>query len=212
MRLKGVFLMLMLFMGAINVNLLTFAEVIILKSGEKIEGELVEKTDQYIKIKLKDISSLTTYYLDEIAEFVGDVEEYPKKEEKEIVLDFSENKKDIMKLEELLRNEKYKEALSLIKQIIELEPDNPDYYAVLGLIYYYLDNFEEAVASFQKDIALKDDNLSIYLCLGIAYDSMGDTEKAKEVLVKYIECLKKESGLTEEVLIAETLLKKISEK
>lgn len=46
-----------------------FAETIILKSGRQIEGRIIEKTEQYIKIEIEGI--LLTYWLDEIERIEG---------------------------------------------------------------------------------------------------------------------------------------------
>lgn len=48
---------------------LSFAETIVLKSGRKIEGKIIEKTDQYIKINIKGIPGgmPQTFYSDEVA-------------------------------------------------------------------------------------------------------------------------------------------------
>jgi hypothetical protein len=43
-----------------------FAETIILKSGKTVEGKLIEKTNEYIKLKVGEL--ILTYYLDEIAQ------------------------------------------------------------------------------------------------------------------------------------------------
>ncbi len=44
-----------------------FADTLILKSGRRIEGKIIEQTEEYIKINIQGIS--VTYYRDEIAEF-----------------------------------------------------------------------------------------------------------------------------------------------
>src|SRR4030042_653345 len=47
-----------------------FAATIILKSGVKIESEIIEKTDEYIKINLQGV--LLKYYFDEIERIDGE--------------------------------------------------------------------------------------------------------------------------------------------
>lgn len=56
-----------------------FAETIYLKSGKIVEGKLIEKTDDYIKIDFQGVS--LTYFLDEIEAIDG------------LKLDYSNNKK-----------------------------------------------------------------------------------------------------------------------
>jgi hypothetical protein len=48
---------------------MSFAETIILKSGQTIEGKLIEKTDEYIKVDFQGI--VLTYFLDEINNIDG---------------------------------------------------------------------------------------------------------------------------------------------
>ncbi len=49
---------------------LTFAEVVVLKSGRTIEGEILEKTSGYIKINFRGVT--LTYFLDEIDSINGE--------------------------------------------------------------------------------------------------------------------------------------------
>ena len=42
-----------------------FSEIIVLKSGGEVEGKLIEKTDEYVKINFQGVELV--YYLDEIA-------------------------------------------------------------------------------------------------------------------------------------------------
>jgi len=47
----------------------SFAETLVLKSGQRIEGKIVEKTDDYIKVDFQGI--VLTYFLDEISNIDG---------------------------------------------------------------------------------------------------------------------------------------------
>jgi len=49
---------------------LVIAEAVILKSGKKLEGKILEKTDKYIKIDFDGIP--LTYYFDEIEKIEGE--------------------------------------------------------------------------------------------------------------------------------------------
>jgi len=57
-----------------------FAETIVLKSGQSVEGKLIEKTDKYIKIDFQGVP--LTYFLDEIESVKGESHQsIPRKED-----------------------------------------------------------------------------------------------------------------------------------
>jgi hypothetical protein len=53
-----------------------FGETIMLKSGQKLEGKIIEKTDKYVKIDFYNV--VLTYYVDEIAS-IGEKPDAPTK-------------------------------------------------------------------------------------------------------------------------------------
>lgn len=55
-----------------------FAETILLKSGQKIEGKITERTDKYIKVNFADVT--LTYFLDDIASIDAEKVEAPIKQ------------------------------------------------------------------------------------------------------------------------------------
>ncbi len=62
---------------------LTFAETIVLKSGKKVEGKIIAKTDEYIKIDFQGVP--LTYFFDEIESIDGEkvaaFQSFPEKED-----------------------------------------------------------------------------------------------------------------------------------
>ena len=66
-RLFGILISLLLLVFLFPITI--FAETIILKSGQKIEGKIIEKTNDYIKIDFYGVS--LTYFLDEIESIDG---------------------------------------------------------------------------------------------------------------------------------------------
>ena len=68
--------------GIIGFSNLVFAETVILKTGEKMEGKILERTDRYIRLKFCGVP--LTWYVDEIESIDGasvSYEEAPKKKE-----------------------------------------------------------------------------------------------------------------------------------
>ncbi len=188
---------------------LVFAETIVLKSGKQIEGKIIEKTDQYLKIEIEGIP--VTYWLDEI-ERVDEKASFPSQVAiSESISSKSEIEKIITpKVEDYLKNKKYKDTIPLLRKAIELAPDNPEFYLGLGICYYYVGDFQEASSLLQKAIELQPEP-DFYICLGVIYDSMGFKEEAKAAFNRSIEISMQTINITGN-LIAEALLKKISEK
>lgn len=91
-------------------SLSVFAETIILKSGKKVDAQIIERTDKNIKVNLGGVT--LTYYFDEIESIDGIAQ---GKEEKEIQLsstataDLSSNGIDIEHIRRLLKELRYPE-------------------------------------------------------------------------------------------------------
>ena len=51
-------------------NSFVFAETLVLKSGQRLEGKIIEKTDKYIKINFEGVT--VNYDVDEIASIEGE--------------------------------------------------------------------------------------------------------------------------------------------
>lgn len=181
------------------------AENLILKSGRKIEGKIIEKTEQYIKMEIEGIP--LTFWVDEIER----VEELPLPAATliESSLDDSVIEKYLSETTQYYLDGKYEDALLSLKKAIELDPNEFYLYIALGILYYYTDHFEAVTSSFQKALSLQPHSADTYMCLGIAYYSIGQIEEAKEALSKSIELFKEKAEMTE-IFILESLLKKIS--
>ncbi len=196
-----------LFLLVVNFSSVS-AETIILKSGERIEGKIIEKTDQYVRIEIiKGVP--VTYWFDEVERVEEEAPPPPQGAVPELPLDRSETEKYLTEAGQYYLNEKYEEALFSLKKAVELDPNNPDHYVDLGIVYYYLGRFEEAISSLQNALTLQPDMPDVYLCLGIIYDYAGFSEKAKETLFKSLEQFKEELDVTG-AFIVEALLEKIS--
>ena len=180
-----------LFLSMISLSSV-FAETIILKSGERIEGKIIERTDQYIRIEIAEGTPFT-YWFDEIEQIEEEVPTLP--EIKKYFIEYCLNKR-------------YDDALLLLEKAKELDPNNPDLYAGLGMLYYYLGRFQEAISACEKTLSLSPNYPAAHVCLGVVYDSIGQEKEAKENLSKAIE-LYKEEGSLGDVFVVEALLKRI---
>lgn len=181
------------------------ADNLILKSGEKIEGKIIEKTEQYIKMEIEGIP--LTFWVDEIER----VEELPLPAATLIESSLGDSviEKYLSETTQYYLDGKYEDALLTLKKAIELDPNEFYLYIALGILYYYTDHFEAATSSFQRALSLQPHSADTYMCLGIAYYSIGQIEEAKEALSKSIELFQEKAEMTE-IFILESLLKKIS--
>ena len=74
--------------------------------------------------------------------------------------------------------ERYEEAVAVLKQGLVIDPENRDIYNVLGRIYATLDKHDEAVAMHQRYVALAPDEPNAYDSLGLTYQCFGQYDLA----------------------------------
>ena len=182
------------------------AETVVLKSGKQIEGKIIEKTDEYIKIEVSGVP--LTFWLDEVVGGQEELDDAPGTVNLGSSSFQAEAEKYLNELGQFYLNKEYGDALVSLKKLLELYPDRPDLHQALGVLYYYVGRSQEAVSSFEKALIIQPNEPNTYLCLGIVYDSLGRQSEAGEALNKAIE-LFKEDLKVEYILVAETLLKNI---
>ncbi|MCK5372490.1 MAG: hypothetical protein KAQ62_28200, partial [Cyclobacteriaceae bacterium] len=80
------------------------------------------------------------------------------------------------------------EEISYLKQFLEIDPLNPTYWYMLGLVYYLkLQDYENAIINFEKALAIHKKwkcnfrNPWIYPCLGDCYHKIDNHKKEKEI-------------------------------
>jgi tetratricopeptide (TPR) repeat protein len=208
---SAISLLIINFLVVFSLTTIAHAETIVLKSGERVEGKVLERTDEYIKLELDGMPR--TFWIDGIESIDGKslsennvanqppagyliIEPYGNKAAKNFI------------------DKKYEDSLSLIKKALLLEPNNFDLNSAAGVIYYYLNNFEESLVYFKKALNSKPDNGDVYLCLGIIYDSLERPEDAKESLLKAGEFYQREADKLDsaKIIAVKYLLKKIDTK
>lgn len=74
--------------------------------------------------------------------------------------------------------ERYEEAVSVLKQGLVIDPENRDIYNVLGSTYATLDKHDEAVAMHQRYVALAPDEPNAHDSLGLTYQWFGQYDLA----------------------------------
>jgi tetratricopeptide (TPR) repeat protein len=80
--------------------------------------------------------------------------------------------------------EEFGKALEAYQKYLTLNPDDASVRTDMGTMYLYSNDATRAITEYQAVIAKKPDFFQAYFNLGIAYQEKGETDKAKEFLVK----------------------------
>ena len=86
--------------------------------------------------------------------------------------------------------------MNVIRDLINLHPDNGIYRDTYGEILMYFENYEDAVNQFREALKLTEDGWYLYqtyIKLGISYKELGEYELAVKHLNKGKELTKKSS-------------------
>jgi len=81
------------------------------------------------------------------------------------------------------RASEYDELTVLLKETVELAPDDPNNHYRLGLVYDFRKEYDNAITSYKKAVELKGDHARALHALGRVYMKTGRLEEAREALV-----------------------------
>lgn len=178
-----------------------FAEIIILKSGEKINASIIEKTDKYVKVDFK--GALIVYRTFEIKSIDGkNIEEEKTSSSKETSQGLLESasspsrmiETNIITAEEYLKRGvafyskgEFNHALSNLNNAIKINPAYMEAYLYRGLAYAGKNDPEPAIADYSKVIEINPKQEEAYFVRGVAYAAKKDVEKAIADYSKAIE-------------------------
>lgn len=174
-----------------------FAETIVLKSGNTVEGKIIEKTDKYIKINFEGVP--ITYYLNEIESVTGTNQDLSSKKEIEL---FQGNNSISNKTAEgylqsgiaCYQKGDLPQAISDLTKAIEINPNFAQAYYNRGIAYYSSNKFDEAIRDYDKSQSINFDPERAralgsgleplrYKEVDFSYSSLLD-EKAKNIVIK----------------------------
>jgi len=68
---------------------------------------------------------------------------------------------------ELMIDESWQEALSLLNQSVSGEPDNPDYWCERGIVLYRLERYDDAEESYDLALTFGDEDSRLWNSLGV---------------------------------------------
>jgi tetratricopeptide (TPR) repeat protein len=81
--------------------------------------------------------------------------------------------------------QKYKDAISLLKKVVDHEPRNADAWSMLGFANRKIGKFADALGAYEKALAINPSHLGANEYLGeLYYVETGDVAKAEERLQK----------------------------
>ena len=150
-----------------------FAEVITLKSGNVIEGELIEKGEDYIKI---DFEGLPLTY------FFGDIDNIDGKNIFSDLGDSLDNKDLVIGV-----TDGPEASIIFWKTVIEKKPNDIKAYNNVGFAYSQLGDYKEAIDYFKKAVEIDPNSAVSYSNIGLTYISLKDYPSAVPFLEKAIE-------------------------
>ena len=79
----------------------------------------------------------------------------------------------------LERNERFPEALELIKRAVAIDPTNPSYLDSLGWAYFKLDQIDDSITTLREAVRRDETSATIHEHLGDAYRKKGSLEQAR---------------------------------
>ena len=164
-----------------------YAETIVLKSGKTIEGKIIQKIDNRIKIDAGGI--LMAYSLDEIETING-----KRAEVYDPNANVQEEKNDKLASQlasdqgvAYLDRQRYDEAIAEFNKALEIDPNFADAYYNRGLANAKKGSFNEAISDYTKAIQINPDDSDFYYNRGIAYYKKNDFDPAISDYTKAIQ-------------------------
>ena len=185
-----------------------FAETVLLKTGEKIEGKVVGENDRYITVNFKGI--IIPYHNFEVESIDGKSimpakETYSDQTLQLLIKSQIPNEKvggaNAVAPEEYLqrgitfyRKGESDHAILNFDRAIKIEPDYAEAYLYRGLTYVDKNDADKAIEDYNKAIDINPKNEEAYFVRGRAYFAKGSTDqaisdynKALEINPKYIQ-------------------------
>jgi tetratricopeptide (TPR) repeat protein len=162
---------------------LVYGATVTLMNGDVLEGEIIEKTDTYLKLDMD--KGVITYSPEEIKDIQEEIS--PSKvpadnlEERKNALDF------YLKMKEA---EEYIIANDLINAQLKLEelqkayPENSIIDSELASLNYRLADYQKALDYGEKAVQRDPDNFAAYGVLSVVYYIDGRKEESEEALIK----------------------------
>lgn len=171
---KNILKVLMLVLSIFLNSSFAMADTIYLKSGNEIEGKIVEKTDKYVKVNFQGIDLI--YYTQEIARII--------QEGVQVSLPNAENPDaqgvaDIIGAGNVCSDKgDYDKAIEYYKKAYGLDKNDPSVLLNLGRAYFNKRDYDTAIIYFNEAVKLNPNDGHGYHGLARCYKEKGDIENA----------------------------------
>lgn len=135
---------------------IAYADIVYLKSGKKVEGKIIEKTDEYVKIDF--IGVTLTYWMNEVEKIQTGVSiDSMSKEIETVKVSEQANTAEahFKKGTEYLYEGKWPQATTEFKDAISIDSDNLGAHFNLGCAHALVGEHEQAVEHFEKALLLE---------------------------------------------------------
>lgn len=107
-----------------------------------------------------------------------------------------ENKKEanlLLQAKELFSKNSLKDAMTILEEVIELNPRSPEAYFYLGNIFHIKGQLGKAIKAFNKVLDLDSGHTDASISLSVILNDIGKYEEAKNIFEKANQLVKKES-------------------
>jgi tetratricopeptide (TPR) repeat protein len=170
---------------------LACAETVVLKSGEKIEGDITEKNNEYVKMTVN--GAVVAYHIFEIETIGGKPVKAVEDPNKDRSLGFLLESKglkrvptaNVVTIEDYLNRgfsyytkDNLDKAIANFNKAIELNPQIAEAYLYRGLTYTKRNELDKAIEDYNKAIEISPKNEEAYYVRGLAYAGKRDAERA----------------------------------
>ncbi|MDP8255497.1 MAG: tetratricopeptide repeat protein [Candidatus Alcyoniella australis] len=86
----------------------------------------------------------------------------------------------------LIRSERYKDAVDILETAIEIEPEHSKAYNYMGIAMGRLQRYEESAEAYQKAVNIDYDYASAHFNLALVYEQMSRNRDALECWRRYV--------------------------
>lgn len=178
---------------------LVYGATVTLMNGDVLEGEIIEKTDTYLKLGMD--KGVITYSPEEIKDIQEGIS--PSKvpadnlEARKNTLDFDLKMKET---EEYIMANDFANAQLKLEELQKAYPDNSVVYSELAFLSYRLGDYQKALNFGEKAAQLNPHNFAAYGVLSIVYYIDGRKKESEEALIKAKE-IAVENGQPDDLVI-----------
>jgi len=177
------------------------AETVVLKTGEKIDGKLVEKNDKYVKIDFKGaVIAYHTFEIESVdGKAVSEIKNDSSDETLQVILKSTDAPKELIANDAVTPEDylgrgfvfyskgEFDLAISNLDKAIKAKPEYAEAYLYRGLSCMGKKNSDQAISDYNKVIEINPKNEEAYFVRGVAYADKQDIDKAISDYNKAIE-------------------------